>query len=106
MADYASSVRPMPDSWATVRAQAGPDDAALTGRSRAELGHAARQAADELGLGPAGRLLWTAPWTVPQDWVASLLAPLAVGGSVVLVRNPDPAKATARAGAEHVTVSH
>jgi non-ribosomal peptide synthetase component E (peptide arylation enzyme) len=38
--------------------------------------------------------------------VASLLAPLAVGGSVVLVRNPDPAKAAARAETEHVTVSH
>jgi uncharacterized protein (TIGR03089 family) len=106
MADYASSVRPMPDSWATVRAQAGPDDLALAGRSRAELAQAARHAADELGLGPAGRLSWSAPWSRPEDWVASLLAPLAVGGSVVLVRNPDPAKAAARAQAEHVTVSH
>ena len=106
MADYASSVRPMPDSWAAVRAQAGPDDAALTGRSRVDLAQAARQAAGELGLGPAGRLLWTAPWTGPQDWVASLLAPLAVGGSVVLVRNPDPAQAAARAEAEHATVRH
>jgi uncharacterized protein (TIGR03089 family) len=106
MADYASSVRPMPDSWATVQAQAGPDDLALAGRSRAELGQAARQAADELGLKPGGRLVWTAPWTGPQDWIASLLAPLAVGGSVVLVRNPDPAKAAARADAEQATVSH
>ena len=106
MADYSSSVRPMPDSWATVRAQAGPADAALAGQSRAELGEAARRAAEELGLGPAGRLMWTAPWSGPQDWVASLLAPLAVGGSVVLVRNPDPAKASARAEAEHATVSH
>jgi hypothetical protein len=59
-----------------------------------------------LGLGPTGRLIWTAAWTGPQDWVGSLLAPLAVGGSVVLVRNPDPAKAAARAEAEHATVSH
>jgi uncharacterized protein (TIGR03089 family) len=106
MADYSSSVRPMPDSWSTVRAQAGPDDAALNGRSRAEVGQAARQAAEKLGLRSAGRLMWTAPWTGHQDWVASLLAPLTVGGSVVLVRNPDPAKATARAATEHVTVSH
>jgi uncharacterized protein (TIGR03089 family) len=108
MADYASSVRPMPDAWATVRAQAGPDQPALAGRSRAELGQAARQAADELGLKPGGRLMWSAPWTGPtgpQDWTASLLAPLAVGGSVVLVRNPDPARAEARAKAEKVTVS-
>lgn len=106
MADYASSVRPMPDAWVTVQAQAGPDQPGMAGRSRAELGQAARQAADELGLGPGGRLMWSAPWTGPQDWTASLLAPLAVGGSVVLVRNPDPAKAEARAEAEKVTVSH
>jgi uncharacterized protein (TIGR03089 family) len=106
LADYASSVRPMPDSWTAVRAQAGPEDAALAGRSRAELAQAARQAADELGLGPAGRLIWTAPWSGPEGWVASLLAPLAVGGSVVLVRNPDQALAAARAEAEHATVSH
>jgi uncharacterized protein (TIGR03089 family) len=106
MSDYASSVRPMPDSWASVRAQAGPADAALAGRSRAELAQAARQAADELGLGPAGRLIWTAPWSGPEDWVASLLAPLAVGGSVVLVRNPDPVRTAARAESEHATVSH
>lgn len=110
MADYASSVRPMPDAWATVQAQAGPAQPALDGRSRAELGQAARQAADELGLGPGGRLMWSAPWngaagpSGQSDWTASLLAPLAVGGSVVLVRNPDPAKAAARAEAEKATV--
>ncbi len=123
MADYASSVRPMPDAWSTVRAQAGLDAPALDGRSRAELGQAARQAASELGLKPGGRLMWTAPWdqpnqpagssgstgssgsSGPRDWTASLLAPLAVGGSVVLVRNADPAKAGARAEAEHATAS-
>ncbi len=106
MADYSSSVRPMPDAWATVRAQAGPADLALDGRSRAEVAEAAREAAGELGLEPGGRLLWSTPWTESRHWVAALLAPLAVGGSVVLVRNPDPAKAAARAAAEHVTVSH
>ncbi|HST48090.1 TIGR03089 family protein [Jatrophihabitans sp.] len=106
MADYASSVRPMPDSWHTVRAQAGPDDPALAGQSRAEVAEAARQAAAELGLAPGGRLLWSAPWAGPRDWIAALLAPLAVGGSVVLVRNPDPASAAARATAEKVSVSH
>jgi uncharacterized protein (TIGR03089 family) len=106
MSDYASAVRPMPDSWATVQPQAGPDDPALAGSSRAAVGLAALQAADELGLDAGGRLLWSAPWNGPQDWIASLLAPLAVGGSVVLVRNPDPAKAAGRAVAERITVSH
>ncbi len=106
MSDYTSAARPMPDAWVTVRPQAQPDDPALTGRSRAEVGLAARLAADELGLGPGGRLSWTTPWSGPQDWIASLLAPLAVGGSVVLVRNPDPTRAAARAAAERITVSH
>jgi len=106
MADYSSSVRPMPDSWREVQAQAGPDDPALAGQSRIALGLAAVQAADELGLGSGGRLLWSAPWTGPRDWVAALLAPLAVGGSVVLVRNPDPDRAAARAAAEQVSISH
>ncbi len=106
MADYASSVRPMPDAWREVRAQAGPDDPALAGRTRAELAEASRQAADELGLAPGGRLLWSAPWPEPADWIAALLAPLAVGGSVVLVRHPDPARAATRAAAEQVSISH
>jgi len=105
MADYATSVRPMPDSWQTVRAQAGPDDPGLAGRSRAELADAAHRAAAELGLATGGRLLWTTPWQTSEDWIGSLLAPLAVRGSVVLVRNPDPARAASRAGAEKVTVS-
>lgn len=106
MADYTTSVRPMPDSWREVTAQAGPDVAALAGQTRAELVAAAHQAAAELGLAAGGRLLWTAPWTGPADWIAAVLAPLVVGGSVVLVRNPDPAKAASRAEAERVTVSH
>jgi uncharacterized protein (TIGR03089 family) len=106
MADYASSVRPMPDSWATVRAQAGPADPGLAGQSRAELAATAHRTAAELGLAAGGRLLWTAPWSTHQDWIAALLAPLAVGGSVVLVRNPDPGSAASRAEAEKVTVRH
>lgn len=105
MADYATSVRPMPDSWPTVRAQAGPEVAALDGRSRAELVAAAHRAATELGLTAGGRLLWTAAWTGAEDWIGSLLAPLAVGGSVVLVRHADPAATASRAATERVTVS-
>jgi uncharacterized protein (TIGR03089 family) len=106
MADYSSSVRPMPDSWQTVRAQAGPDDPALAGLNRAELAEAASDAARELGLDAGGRLLWSTPFSSAQDWIAALLAPLAVGGSVVLVRNPDPAKAASRATSEKVSISH
>lgn len=102
--DYATAVRPMPDAWASVRAQAGADDPALDGRSRAELVRDARQAASELGLAPGARLLWERAWTGPADWISSLLAPLAVGGSVVLVRNADPARTAGRAAGERASV--
>jgi uncharacterized protein (TIGR03089 family) len=104
--DFTSSVRPMPDAWPGVRAQAGPSDPGLDGASRAELVAAARAAAGELGLAEGGRLLWTGTGTGPADWTRWLLAPLAVGGSVVLVRNPDPAKYRQRATSERVTARH
>ncbi len=99
--DYALAVRPMPDSWAGVRAQAGPDDAALDGASRAELAALAGTRAAELGLAAGGRLLWSGER--PLDWVSALLAPLVVAGSVVLVRNGDSAKLTGRAEAERAS---
>ncbi len=101
--DYATSVRPMPDAWPTVRAQAGPGDPALAGLNRARLAERAARLAGELGLSAAGRLLWTQPWTEPADWTAALLAPLAVGGSVVLVRDADPTRVADRANAEQAT---
>ncbi|MFL6162196.1 MAG: TIGR03089 family protein [Jatrophihabitantaceae bacterium] len=104
--DYTTAVRPMPDAWAGVRALAGPADPALDGASRAELVEAANRQAAALGLTAGGRLLWTQPWRQPADWVAALLAPLAVGGSTVLVGNPDAGALDRRAAAERVTVRH
>jgi len=104
--DYTAAVRPMPDAWAGVRALAGPDDPALAGVSRAELVRTAERRAAELGLGTGGRLLWSRPWQQPADWIAALLAPLAVGGSTVLVSNPDPGVAERRLVAERITVAH
>lgn len=103
MADYAASVRPQPDNWPSVRAQARPTDPALDGLSRAELAQAGSGAATELGLGPRGRLLWSGEWAPPRDWIAALVAPIVVGGSVVLVRNADPDALADRARSENVT---
>ena len=102
--DYATAVRPMPDVWSTVHPAATSADPALPGVSRSELAAAATRRAAQLGLGPGGRLLWTAPWASADDWTGALLAPLAAGGSVVLVRHPDSAGLTARAAAEKATV--
>lgn len=104
--DYTAAVRPMPDAWAGVRPLAGPADPALDGLSRAELAEAAGRRAAELGLAPGGRLLWTRPWQEPADWLAALLAPLAAGGSTVLVSSPDAATLDRRASAERITVRH
>jgi len=102
--DYTAAVRPMPDAWAGVRPLAGPADPALDGTSRSALVGLAERRAAELGLAAGGRLLSAEPWRQPADWVTALLAPLAVGGSTVLVRNPDATALDRRAAAERVTV--
>jgi uncharacterized protein (TIGR03089 family) len=103
-ADYATSVRPQADSWPTVRPQAGSGDAALDGLSRADVTSAAVARAGELGLEDGGRLLWASPDFTGSDWIAALLAPLAVNGSVVLVRNPDRSAIARRASSERADV--
>jgi hypothetical protein len=62
---------------------AGPEDLALPGLTRAEV--AARAAGT--GLAHGARLLTTRDWTSPEDWIRTVLAPVAVGGSLVVVRN-------------------
>ncbi|HEX2903875.1 MAG TPA: TIGR03089 family protein [Jatrophihabitans sp.] len=100
--DYALAVRPMPDAWSGVQPRGGPYDLALEGVNRADLVLAAAAAVGSLGLAPGGRVLWS---TEP-DWVASVLAPVSVGGSTVLVRHADPATLAATCETERVTVRH
>jgi hypothetical protein len=90
-----------------VRFPAGPEDKALDRRTRAQVAADAVARAAELGLAPGARVLVTRPWTGPQDWIDTLLAPLAVTGSVVYVRSTarsgDPASLDRRAEQERVT---
>ncbi len=81
--DYVTAVRPQADAWPTVRLAAGPDDPALAGWTRGEV----VERALAVGLEPGERLLTTRAWTGPDDWIATVLAPLAVRGSVVIVAN-------------------
>lgn len=102
--DFVVAVRPQEDKWPGVRFGAGPDDLCMAGRSRAEVAADARHRAAELGLTPGARVLSTRDWTGYPDWIDALLAPLAVGGSVVYVRNcTDPALLERRAAQERVT---
>jgi uncharacterized protein (TIGR03089 family) len=98
--DYVTSVRPQPDTWASVALPAGPDDPALPGVSRREL--MARAAAS--GLAPGARVLTVRAWGSPDDWSETLFAPLAVGGSLVVVANAaDTDVLERRAAQERVT---
>jgi uncharacterized protein (TIGR03089 family) len=107
--DYVIEVRQHGDRFTPVET-VDPDLDALVGLPRGPLSHralvaAATDRAAALGLAPGGRLLMVdSPQTParPLDW---LLAPLAAGASVVLCRNPDPAKLADRAEQERVTVT-
>lgn len=90
LADYVAAVRPQPDAWATVQHPATAADPALDGMARSDLVAKAQTRAGELGLEPAARIVTTREWRSADDWVDTLLAPLAVGGSVVLVRGATP----------------
>ncbi|MEP6598384.1 MAG: TIGR03089 family protein [Actinomycetota bacterium] len=85
--DYVAAVRPQPDAWASVQPLAGPDDRAIEGRSRAEVVAAARAFATSHGWPRGVRVLTGRSWHGTQDWIETVLAPLAMTGSLVIVRN-------------------
>jgi uncharacterized protein (TIGR03089 family) len=97
--DYVSSVRPQEDKWPSVRLTAGPEDPCLPRRTRAEV----VAQAQAVGLAPGERLLTTRGWSGPDDWIETVLAPLAVGGSLVIVTNASDAVVERRAAQERAT---
>jgi uncharacterized protein (TIGR03089 family) len=103
VADYVTAVRPQPDAWTAVHPPASPADPALDGVSRADLVAKAQARAGELGLPSAARIITSREWHGSDDWVDTLLAPLAVGGSLVIVRGASPDVLARRAEQEHAT---
>ncbi|HEV7756751.1 MAG TPA: TIGR03089 family protein [Mycobacteriales bacterium] len=103
--DYAVEVPGYGDHFPGGRVTPATPALAAAGQ---ETGHAAAVAAAttraaELGLGPGDRLLVVeSPRVGVLDW---LLAPLAGGASVVLVRGADPASLPRRAADERVTAT-
>lgn len=91
--DYASEVSSYGDQFVPD----DPDDADPA------LVAAARARADQLGLAEGARLLTDANPAAPGGHLDALLAPLAVNGSVVLLRNPDPDRIDRHATDEKVT---
>ncbi|MEP6853760.1 MAG: TIGR03089 family protein [bacterium] len=100
--DYVTAVRPQPDAWAAVNFPAGPDDPALDGVGRRELVDAAGARAGELDLADGARVLVRDPFPAEPD-VLTLVAVLAVGGSLVLVRHGRADAEAARVAQEGVT---
>jgi uncharacterized protein (TIGR03089 family) len=101
--DYVVSVRPQPDAWGTVRFSASDDDPALDATTRRDAVAQGTERAAELGLSAGGRLLSVRPWTTPSDWIDAVIAPLTVGGSVVLVANADAERIERHATQERAT---
>jgi uncharacterized protein (TIGR03089 family) len=103
--DYVAAVRPQPDKWPTVHFPGTEADDCWEGLSRGEVADLAHARASALGMTPGARVLTAREWTSPADWVDTLLAPLAVGGSVVYVRHaPDHSVLERRAEQEHATL--
>jgi uncharacterized protein (TIGR03089 family) len=101
--DYVTSVRPQPDAWATVRFPASAGDPAINAASRADVVHDASRRALDMGLSDGGRLLSVRTWSTTADWLDALVAPLSVGGSVVLVANADPDRIERHVSQERAT---
>lgn len=103
--DYVAAVRPQADAWAGVQFRGTDTDPGVADRTRGEVDALAVERAAKLGLTPGGRLLTTRDWSSSADWIDAVLAPLAAGGSVVIVRNaPDDAVLERRMQQERATV--
>jgi uncharacterized protein (TIGR03089 family) len=89
--DFTLEVRVMPDQLSGPVGPAG------------RLGELAEQRALALGLGPADRVAALGVLAGTAALVDEWLAPLAVGASVMWVRNPDPERCVSRWGSERVT---
>jgi len=104
--DYAAEVPAYGDQfapWSPVTDDLTALERARGAASGAELVAAARAAAEAWELSARDRVLVTADLGTADGLMAGLLAPLAVGASVVLCRNTDPAALPRRTETERVT---
>ncbi|RFU21885.1 TIGR03089 family protein [Geodermatophilus marinus] len=106
--DFALEVRAHGDVFTPWQPAAAGDPGLVTGSLQLTLGGlvaAAEELAGRLGVVPGDRLLVDTATAAEAGPVAWLLAPLAAGASVVLVRGADPAQLPARAAGERVTAT-
>ncbi|UQU63939.1 TIGR03089 family protein [Couchioplanes caeruleus] len=101
-ADYTVEVRGYGDRFVAYQPVTG-EDVALDGTDHGTISGTAAARAQELGIGPAARVLVDAgTHPDPVDW---LLAPLYAGASIVLCANLDRTTLEKRAAAENVTLT-
>jgi uncharacterized protein (TIGR03089 family) len=105
--DFGGEVLAMPDAFAP-HLPVGADALAYVDQAgpivQAGLVELAAARATSLGLGGGGRLLSTTDPTTLEGALTTVLAPLVVGGSLVLVSNPDPGRIDEVAGQEKADV--
>jgi uncharacterized protein (TIGR03089 family) len=97
--DYATSVRAQADQIVAER-QPGP---ALAGRAADNVLGWALDSAAAQAISAGDRVLSTAAWDTDTRLVDGLLAPFAVGASLVQVAHPDPAVLARRRAEENIT---
>jgi len=97
--DYATSVRVQADQIVAER-RPGP---ALAGRSAENVLASALNSAARQAISGDDRVLSTAPWDTDTQLVDGLLAPFAVGASLVQVAHPDPQALARRRTTENIT---
>jgi uncharacterized protein (TIGR03089 family) len=97
--DYATAVRVHGDQISPERSPGN----ALDGRSVDEVLSGALASAAAQGLTADDRVMSTAGWTTANDLTDNLLAPFAIGASLVQVANPDAAALDRRRQTEKIT---
>jgi acyl-CoA synthetase (AMP-forming)/AMP-acid ligase II len=104
-AAFMAAVLPQPDALLGSPVESATPALRAGGRewTAAELATAAAHGAQQHGLPPGARVLSTLPLDRADGLDASLLVPLAAGGSVVWCVNADAARLADRAATERVT---
>jgi uncharacterized protein (TIGR03089 family) len=97
--DYATAVRVHGDQISPER----NPGSALDGRSADEVLSGALASAAARGLTADDRVMSTAGWTNANDLTDNMLAPFAIGASLVQVANPDPSAMERRRQTEKIT---
>jgi uncharacterized protein (TIGR03089 family) len=106
--DYGAEVPTYGDRFVPYVPPARDDAAVVAGGrelSAAEVVAAATERASALGIGTGARVLTTANPAAEDGYLDALLAPLAMRGSIVLVRRPNPERLDRRTADERVTLT-